>query len=87
MSTLSPLFEPLKAKLQARRELPSPAARRALRTAAGVSQEDVARAVGVTRQCISWWEAGERTPTGENLTRYVAALAEIKRAISRPGAA
>jgi DNA-binding transcriptional regulator YiaG len=82
MSTLAPSLAPLTAKLQARRELPSPAARRALRTAAGVSQEDVARAIGVTRQCISWWEAGGRTPSGENLTRYVAALDEIKRAVS-----
>ena len=81
MSTETPRRAPLALKLKARRELPPPAARRALREAGGVSQQDVARAVGVTRQCISWWESGQRVPAGRNLAGYVRVLDEIRRAL------
>ena len=66
----------LKAETQNR--LPSPAVRRALRLAAGVAQIDVARDCRVTVPAVSRWERGLRTPRGEALTRYLAALDEMR---------
>jgi transcriptional regulator with XRE-family HTH domain len=52
-----------------RRRLPEPTLRRYLRERAGLSQDAVARAVGVEVSTISRWERGTREP------RYGAALA------------
>ena len=57
-----------------RRDLPAPEQRRAIRQAAGLSQVEVAEAVGVTRQAVAHWEAGTRTPKGTLLERYVSAI-------------
>lgn len=46
-----------------------------LRRQAGLSQEDAAAALGVSRQTISRWENGASVPTGENL-RAIARLYE-----------
>lgn len=46
-----------------------------LRRQAGLSQEDAAAALGVSRQTISRWENGASVPTGENL-RAIAQLYE-----------
>jgi len=54
-----------------RRRLPAPDLRRHLRERAGISQADVARALGVARPTISRWEAGARSPRGSDLLRYV----------------
>jgi transcriptional regulator with XRE-family HTH domain len=62
----SPLWE----KVEARRHLPAPDARRAIRVAAGVTQADVALEVGVDRAAVSRWERGERRPRGPALIRY-----------------
>lgn len=59
---------------RARRRLPSPEARRLLRERSGLSQGDIARAVGVTRTAISLWESGAREPRAVNLHRYVQLL-------------
>jgi transcriptional regulator with XRE-family HTH domain len=64
----------LREELAARRDLPPPAERRALREAAGISLETVAREIGVTRQAVGHWEAGDRRPRGANLRRYVEVL-------------
>jgi DNA-binding XRE family transcriptional regulator len=64
-----------------RRRLPAPAARRLIRERAGVSQAAVASAVGVARPAISRWESGKRTPRGEHLKRYVAALEQMATAL------
>ena len=37
------------------------------RTAKGLSQTDLAEAVGATRRAVQFWEAGRRTPRMENL--------------------
>src|SRR5690349_9386366 len=75
-------LEDLTRRLRQRRELPAPEVRRALRRAAGASQASVAEVVGVTRQSVSLWEAGTRTPRGANLERYLDVLRELKRAVS-----
>ncbi|HEX7126644.1 MAG TPA: helix-turn-helix transcriptional regulator [Thermodesulfobacteriota bacterium] len=56
------------------RRLPSPAARRQLRVQAGLTQLDIARALGVTRECVARWELGCRTPRGVLLDRYIELL-------------
>lgn len=45
------------------------------RTASGLSQDDLANALGVTRTMISYWEAGKRSPND----RQVAALSQLLR--------
>lgn len=60
--------------VELRRLLPPPSRRRALRLAADVPLEAVARHCHVTRQAVSSWERGTREPRGENLVAYVDAL-------------
>ncbi|GHC27044.1 MULTISPECIES: helix-turn-helix transcriptional regulator [Streptomyces rochei group] len=57
-----------------RPELPAPPERRAIREAAGLTQAQVASAIGVSKQAIGLWESGLRTPRGPLLGRYVEAL-------------
>ncbi|MBB6049932.1 helix-turn-helix domain-containing protein [Armatimonas rosea] len=47
---------------------------RALRLRSGVTQEDAARAAGVTREMLSRWERGERWPDGQKLHALCYAL-------------
>jgi DNA-binding transcriptional regulator YiaG len=60
--------------LRARRELPDPQTRRAIRVQAGLSLDDVAGELGVTRQSVSDWERGRRYPRRAHLVAYVALL-------------
>jgi transcriptional regulator with XRE-family HTH domain len=48
--------------------------RRQLRLRAGITQNAIAKAVDVDRATVSRWEAGSRTPAGENLVRYLEVL-------------
>lgn len=68
----------VRARLLLHRDLPAPAERRAIRRAAGLSQGELAQAIGVTRQAISNWESGIRTPKGEFLVRYVSAIRTLR---------
>jgi DNA-binding transcriptional regulator YiaG len=54
-----------------------------LRRAAGLSQREVARAVGVTAGCITRWENGERRPTGPAALEYGRVLREIAEGLLR----
>lgn len=54
-----------------------------LRSAAGLSQREVARAVGVTAGCITRWESGERRPTGQMAVEYGRVLREIAEGLLR----
>lgn len=68
-------IDELRNRLVTRRALPPPAARRALRQAAGATLQEVADAVGAThRSTVSRWEAGSRTPRPPMLGRYVEVL-------------
>lgn len=64
-------------EVRARRRLPTPSMRRAIRESAGVSQLRVASSLGVTRMTVSRWESGIREPRGEHLVSYVALLDEL----------
>lgn len=65
-------------KVKVRRSLPAPAARRAIRTASGLSQADVAQEVGVSTETISRWEAGTVTPQHRHLVTYAQVLDELR---------
>lgn len=80
-ATLQAIAERAQARASARRDLPSPAVRREIRTAAGVSLEEVAGVCGVTRGAVAFWEAGTRTPHGKNLEAYMAVLRALREAV------
>lgn len=75
---MSSALDDLRDLVQAKRELPAPHARRALREAAGLSLSRIARTVGVSRQTVFAWETGLFDPCGENLARYMAVLRLLK---------
>lgn len=60
--------------VRTRSALPTPALRRAIRDAAGVSQGQIARELGVHRMTVCRWEAGTSTPRGDHLHAYAAIL-------------
>ena len=67
---------------RARRELPTPYQRRRLRQKAGLTQREIAEAVGVRRATIAAYEAGRRTPRAEALANYrrvLVRLADLER--------
>lgn len=57
-------------QVRAARRLPSPAAARAIRLAAGVSQRQVGEVLGVDRVTVARWESAERRPRGDLAVRY-----------------
>jgi DNA-binding XRE family transcriptional regulator len=68
-----------RSRLRVHLDLPSPAERRRLREVSGLSQQEMADIVGVTRQAIGHWENGTRsTPRGPLLGRYVDALRALR---------
>lgn len=69
-------------RMRLRRDLPEPAERRKIRETAGLSQQELAAAMGVSRQAVTFWERGERTPRGQYLDRYVEALRALKDAVA-----
>jgi len=79
-------LQELKEEVEARRELPAPAARRALREAAGVSLDGVAQAVGVSKQTVLGWESGAFSPRGANLGSYLSVLRIFRKSMSEDGA-
>jgi transcriptional regulator with XRE-family HTH domain len=74
----------LEALIEARRQLPPPSVRRALRLEAGLALADVAEAVGCTRQAVANWESGTSQPRGRNVTSYVAVLSMLRRELGAP---
>jgi len=70
----------IRRKTRAHRDLPGPALRRAIRQDAGLSQADVAEAIGgVTRAAVSRWETGDRRPRGGLLVAYSELLQGLRR--------
>lgn len=61
-------------EVRAARRLPPPAMRRAIRQAAGVTQQRIADELGVDRVTVTRWEAGRRHPRGELAARYTRLL-------------
>ncbi|MGC4112995.1 MAG: helix-turn-helix domain-containing protein [Nocardioides sp.] len=57
----------------------SPADRRAIRSAAGLSLNDVARGVGCSPSTVGQWEKGARRPSGHLGERYGMLLQDLDR--------
>lgn len=60
----------LEARVAGILQLPPPAVCRLLREAAGLTQDDIAIAVGVNRETVARWELGTRAPEELNRKNY-----------------
>lgn len=76
--------ELIQRRLALRKELPGNDERRAIRIRAGLTQQEVADAVGATRAAVAQWETGVRYPRGLLLDRYVEALRALREAGAKP---
>ncbi|MDX3366178.1 helix-turn-helix transcriptional regulator [Streptomyces sp. ME02-6987-2C] len=65
--------------------LPTPQVRQQLRLAAGLTQTEVAEAIGVKRLAVAQWEAGRAQPHRGNRRAYAHLLRKL--AAKHPGAA
>ncbi|MDX3400057.1 helix-turn-helix transcriptional regulator [Streptomyces griseoincarnatus] len=72
--------ERIRSRLGILEGLPDPDERRRLREEAGLSQQDIADAVGSTRAAVGHWETGFRSPRGRLLTAYVDVLRVLREA-------
>jgi transcriptional regulator with XRE-family HTH domain len=68
--------------VRAAQRLPTPAAARSIRQAAGVTQHELADELGIDRVTVARWELGERTPRGELRLRYIRLLDELREAVA-----
>ncbi len=59
------------------RRITAPAVARGIRAHADVTQETIAREVGVSTTTVSAWEKGASRPSGELLMRYAATLRRL----------
>lgn len=57
--------------------LPAPQVRRQLRLAAGLTQSEVAEAIGVKRLAVAQWEAGRAQPHRGNRRAYTHLLRKL----------
>ena len=64
------------------RRLPTPSLCRATREAAGVSQAEIARELGVAQPTISAWETSRWGIAPEHVEAYVALLDDLRAAMS-----
>ena len=69
--------EPLLARARAYRSLPAPSERREIRELAGLTQSEVAAALGVSAPALSRWETGDRVPRRDHLLQYVGLLEKL----------
>jgi DNA-binding transcriptional regulator YiaG len=63
--------------------LASPERARALRVAAGLTQEEMGTHCGVSGRAVHTWERGIRRPRGPGAVRYAKALARIAKELER----
>lgn len=64
---------------EAKRRLPTPAIRQAIRRDAGLSQQEVADILSIHRESVSRWERGVRRPRGILAALYVELLNDLRR--------
>lgn len=87
---MSELFDAVDALVASRSPLPSPMERKRLRTAHGLTIDEVAGALKVRRATVSGWESGKtepRPPERDAYARLLEKLAELYPAPAEPSAA
>ena len=67
----------IREKIRNLRALPVPEERRRLRVTAGLSLQDIATSVEVTRATVSRWENGLLVPSQDHISAYLAVLSVI----------
>lgn len=72
--------ESLDELLQLYADLPDPPERKRLREASGLTQLELAKAIGVSQPALALWETGRYKPSGRNLRPYVDALRRMRQA-------
>lgn len=70
--------ESLEELIQLYADLPEPPERQRLRRASGLSQRELATAIGVSQSTLALWETGRYKPSGRHLRPYVEALRKIR---------
>jgi DNA-binding transcriptional regulator YiaG len=65
-------------KVRTARRLPPPAVAKAIRDAAGVTQQELADELNVNRVTVARWELGERVPRGAMRLAYTELLEELR---------
>jgi len=68
-------------RAKARRSLPEPAIRKLIRERAGLSQSEIAAALGVQPSAVSRWEAGLRCPRGKAGIEYMELISRLGREV------
>lgn len=63
--------------------LPPHAERKSIRQRYGVTQQELAELLGVSRLSLSDWERGKSEPSSAHARRYAQALREMKEALER----
>jgi transcriptional regulator with XRE-family HTH domain len=81
--TLNVAVADVLAEVRVTRSLPPPTMRRALREAAGLTQERLGSALGVSRIAICRWESGLREPCAKNRVAYAHLLAALAAEVNR----
>ena len=61
-----------------RKRLGPPEVRRLLREQAGLTQIELAEAIGVTRATVGRWESGARNPSRRVVDRYLEVLERLR---------
>lgn len=74
MAFMETTADRLRASIRVHQALPAPELRAELRKQIGLSQRELASAIGVSEAAVGHWERGIRHPRGELLRRYVEAL-------------
>lgn len=64
-------------KTRALRRLPLPADRQRIRLEAGITQQELASALGASRVSVSRWEKVVRLPRGDKAFHYALALQQL----------
>ena len=62
-------------------KLPAPHARQRIRTDAGISQRELAGALGVDVMTLNRWERGLTQPRGEHAAAYASVLERLANAV------
>lgn len=78
MVNMTTAADDLVERVRLRQQLPPPRVRKAIREAHGVTQAELATALGVSRQTLIHWEQGHRSPRRESAEKYARLLLALQ---------